>query len=155
MNTIDEIRLENLRALVKEKGSQKKVSDDTGTSQVYLSQLLNAAKDAKTGKARQIGDDMARKLEAGCGKERGWMDNVHSVLTKLGYELSAPAAAVAAEQNAVYAIKAATDPKTERLMQLWDELDPPSKSDLLDKIDFFVAGRRPHRDGQAHTVARY
>jgi hypothetical protein len=155
MNTIDEIRLENLRALIKEKGSQKKVSDDTGTSQVYLSQLLNAAKDAKTGKARQIGDDMARKLEIGCGKVRGWLDNVHSTRPNLEYQQDSPTIAVAAEPNVVYTIKAAPDLHTERLTQLWNELDVSSKTELLNMIEFFVAGRRPHRDGQAHTVAGY
>lgn len=155
MHTIDEIRMENLRVLVKEKGSQKKVSDDTGASQVYLSQLMNAAKDAKTGKPRQIGDDMARKLEAGCGKERGWLDNVHRQDTNADSEHSMASVVVAAEATAVYTIKSTNDPKTERLMQLWSELDMPSKGQLLDMIEFFVAGRRPHRDGQAHTVARY
>lgn len=78
MKTIAEIRLENLETLIAEKGTQEKVAELGGTSSVYLSQIKNQSADAKTGKLRQMGDDMARKLEAGCGKVRGWMDNVHS-----------------------------------------------------------------------------
>lgn len=151
MKTIAEIRLENLKSLVRENGSQDKVAELAGSSAVYLSQLLNSAKDTKTGKPRQIGDDMARKLESGCAKEVGWLDNVH------GAYIANPTnttEVVAAEPVPVYQIRANSDPKTERLLQLWSELDARGKSDLLEKIDFFVAGRHPHRDGQAHTVAR-
>lgn len=77
MKTISEIRLENLRLLIDEFGTQDAVAERAATSPVYLSQLLNAAVDVKTGRVRQIGDPLARKLEAGCGKEVGWMDNIH------------------------------------------------------------------------------
>lgn len=39
-----------------------------------LSQILNSAKNSKTGKGKEMGSPMARKLEAACGKEIGWMD---------------------------------------------------------------------------------
>lgn len=80
MKTIADIRLENLELLVVEFGTQDKVAELAETSPVYLSQLRNKAPDSKTGKLRQIGDPMARKLELGCRKEVGWMDNVHALL---------------------------------------------------------------------------
>lgn len=78
MKTIADIRHENLVALIKELGTSEAVADASQTNPVYISQLLNRAPDSKTGKPRQIGDPLARKLEAGCGKPEGWMDNVHS-----------------------------------------------------------------------------
>lgn len=75
MKTNAEIRLENLRLLIGEFGTQDKVAELAETSPVYLSQILNGAADSKTGRVRQIGDPLARKLEEGCGKEVGWMDN--------------------------------------------------------------------------------
>lgn len=77
MKTIAEIRLDNLRLLIDEIGTQERVAELAETSPVYLSQILNGAADSKTGKVRQIGDPLARKLESGCGKELGWLDNVH------------------------------------------------------------------------------
>lgn len=81
MKTIADIRLENLELLIEEIGSGEAVAEKAGTSPVYLSQLRHKAIDSKTGKPRQIGDPLARKLEGGCGKEVGWMDNSHQLAT--------------------------------------------------------------------------
>jgi hypothetical protein len=81
MQTIDEIRRANLEILIEENGTQDKVAELGLTSPVYLSQLRNQTPDTKTGKLRQMGDPTARKLEAGCGKERGWMDNPHAPMS--------------------------------------------------------------------------
>lgn len=78
MQTIAEIRLANLERLIKEMGTQDRVAEFGGTSSVYLSQIRNSAPDSKTGKLRVMGDEMARKLEIGCSKPRGWMDNYRS-----------------------------------------------------------------------------
>lgn len=75
MKTIAEIRLGNLELLIDEFGTADAVAEKSGTSAIYLSQIRNQAKDSKTGKPRQVGDDLARKLEAGCNKELGWMDH--------------------------------------------------------------------------------
>lgn len=75
MKTIAEIRLENLELLIEEFETADAVAEACGTSAVYLSQMRNQAKDSKTGKPRQLGDDLARKLEVGCKKEIGWMDH--------------------------------------------------------------------------------
>lgn len=78
MQTVAEIRLVNLALLSKEFGTQDKVAELGHTSPVYLSQIANHAVDSKTGKPREMGDALARKLEIGCGKPRGWMDNVRT-----------------------------------------------------------------------------
>jgi len=75
MKTIAEIRHGNLLRLITEMGSQEAIAAACETSQVYISQLVNKTPDAKNGRPRQIGDAMARKLESGCNKPEGWMDN--------------------------------------------------------------------------------
>lgn len=70
MKTKDEVRLENLNALVSEFGSAAAVAERASTSAVYISQLRN--------RTRSIGNTLARRLEAACGKPNGWLDNDHS-----------------------------------------------------------------------------
>lgn len=81
MKTIAEIRLGNLAILVEEFGSQDALAEKVATSPVYISQLLNQTPDSKTGKPRQVGDPLARRLESNCSKEIGWMDHEHPPLT--------------------------------------------------------------------------
>lgn len=76
MATSKELRLENLRALVAEFKTADAVAQRAATAPMYLSQILNGAK-SSTGRARGVGDTLARKLEQGCGKEMGWMDKPH------------------------------------------------------------------------------
>lgn len=87
MQTIDEIRRSNLERLIKEIGTQDRVAEFGGTSSVYLSQIRNSSKDGKTGKPRVMGDEMARRLETGCQKPRGWMDNFQTEELKAFEEL--------------------------------------------------------------------
>ena len=77
MKTIGEIRHENLLLLVAEFGSQAEVARRAEIADVYISQILKRYPDAKTGRPRQMGDPAARKLEVGCNKPEGWMDNLH------------------------------------------------------------------------------
>ena len=77
VKTIADIRHDNLLELIEEFGSAEALAEAADTSPVYLSQLRNKAPDSKTGKPRQIGDPLARKLEAAACKPVGWMDNVH------------------------------------------------------------------------------
>lgn len=78
MKTIAEIRHDNLLALVAEVGSQAEIARRCDLSDVYISQIIKKHPDQKTGRPRQLGDGMARKLEAGCEKPLGWMDNLHT-----------------------------------------------------------------------------
>lgn len=122
MKTVDEIRLENLLLLIDEKGTQEAVAEAGGTSSVYLSQIKNRTPDKKTGKLRQMGDDMARKLEEGCKKERGWMDNVHT-----------PAFTYAADQTVVPMV--AAEPRTPLQFQERFDVWTRTAIDILQKLD--------------------
>lgn len=84
MKTIAEIRRDKLELLVAEFGSQEEVAARSETSPVYLSQIKNQTLDAKTKKPRQMGDPTARKLEIGCNKEIGWMDNAPTLAELYG-----------------------------------------------------------------------
>lgn len=78
MKTVGEIRLANLEALVREFGTLDAVATRAESTSVYLSQLRNGTIDQKTGKGRQMGNAIARRLEKACGKPSGWMDAPHT-----------------------------------------------------------------------------
>lgn len=75
-----EIRVGNLRILIKEFKTIVGVSDKTGISPAYLSQILNATKTGKNQAPRAMGEVTARKLEKACGKPEGWMDLPHDTM---------------------------------------------------------------------------
>lgn len=77
-NTIEEIRRINLRLLIQDNDppTAKAIADNCGTSASYLSQILIRFKMA-SGKSREVGTELARKLEIGCKKPVGWMDVIH------------------------------------------------------------------------------
>lgn len=79
MKSNNEIRLENLENLINEAGSQEKLADVSGVSRIYLNQIKKQRPDPTTGKTRNVGDSVARKLEAGMGKPVGWLDQVHTI----------------------------------------------------------------------------
>lgn len=74
MKTVGTIRRENLELLAIELGSMDQVAALSAASPVYLSQIRTQAIDAKTGKPRQMGGVMARRLEKAFNKPDGWMD---------------------------------------------------------------------------------
>lgn len=78
MATSKELRIENLRTLVKEFKTADAVAQRAGTAPMYLSQILTGAK-SSTGKPRGVGDTLARRLESGCGKPEGWLDQQHDI----------------------------------------------------------------------------
>jgi len=78
MKTINEIRLDNLEMLINEAGTIGGLASMCETSPIYISQLRHRARNNTTGKARNIGDAIARKFEAGMGKPIGWMDTPHN-----------------------------------------------------------------------------
>lgn len=79
MKSNNEIRLENLENLINEAGSQEKLADVSGVSRIYLNQIKKQRPDPTTGKTRNVGDAVARKLETGMGKPMGWLDQVHTL----------------------------------------------------------------------------
>lgn len=93
MKTVAEIRRSNLESLVAELGSLESVADAGSTSSVYLSQVKHQTIDRKTGKPRQMGGAIARRLEVGCNKPKGWMDKDHAAanITLPGFSVTATA----------------------------------------------------------------
>lgn len=95
MRPIGEIRLKNLETLIREAGTMEALAVKAGTTSIYLSQLRNRAVDAKTGRPREMGSSMARRLEIAAGKPKGWMDaeyqHVDNMLGADGEVLAAPA----------------------------------------------------------------
>lgn len=95
--TVEEIRLANLRLLIEEcpeyrkgkktarAGSLAAVALYCDTTASYLSQILIRFK--HNGKTRQVGTDLARKLEKGAGKPEGWMDTSHEEINSQENEL--------------------------------------------------------------------
>lgn len=78
MKTTDEIRYENLQKLVDEAGDLTKLVDKAGgkLSRPTLDQILKKRTTA-AGVVKNVGDDLARKIEEALRLERGWMDNEH------------------------------------------------------------------------------
>lgn len=148
MKTVSEIRLENLDLLITELGTQEKVAEAGGTSSVYLSQIKNRTPDKKTGKPRQMGDDMARKLEEGCLKERGWMDNIRP-----NSEAYAPApkvvALVAAEAEPIQPFEQRLDIWTRAAIDLLQKLDPGQRQAMVARMREYQQYLDPPRVGQA------
>lgn len=69
--TNNEIRKLNLLLLIDEVGKKSDLAKIADTDPAYISQILSKKN------PRNIGDDLARKLEKGCRKPRGWMDTYH------------------------------------------------------------------------------
>lgn len=82
MKTIDEIRQANLLLLIAECGSGRgaaaKLATVTGVKAPMISQYSRAVEGKKGGKPRAMGNDVARQMEVGMGKESGWMDMDHA-----------------------------------------------------------------------------
>jgi hypothetical protein len=78
VKTIGDIRRENLEALITEAGTLEKLAAAASTSPQYLSQIRNQTLDVKTGRPREMGTAMARRLEEAGRKTSGWMDAEHA-----------------------------------------------------------------------------
>ena len=78
MKLKNEIRLENLRALISEAGNQAKLAELIGVAPSYINTLTKQRIDSATGKSKGIGEATARKLETAMSKPFGWLDQDHS-----------------------------------------------------------------------------
>lgn len=76
MKTCDEIRYENLKRLVDEAGGLSRLVEKSNgkLSRPTLYQILERITTA-AGTVKNVGDDLARKIEEALKLERGWMDN--------------------------------------------------------------------------------
>ena len=71
MKTTSDIRRENARRLAREAGSNAQLAREMGMSDSQMGQLIGE------NPTRNIGPNLARRLEAGRGKQTGWMDLPH------------------------------------------------------------------------------
>lgn len=74
MNSIDEIRTNNLRLLSDEQGGVGRLAHAIGREPSQVSQWLNRSPNHGTGKPRVISTRSCRVVEKELGKPDGWMD---------------------------------------------------------------------------------
>jgi len=79
MKTIEEIRTENLKNLVKEFPTLQAFADAIDKPHSQVGQWIHRYTDARTGKPRTIGSRMCREVEIKLGKPTGWMDVDHGL----------------------------------------------------------------------------
>ena len=76
MRTTSEIRRANLELLVEEAGGPVALANRCDVNSNYISQIRTGVKSA-SGTPRGVGSKLARQLEAGMGRDSGWMDQDH------------------------------------------------------------------------------
>ncbi|WP_186155027.1 XRE family transcriptional regulator [Burkholderia gladioli] len=86
MKTNDEIRRANLTVAIKRFGTAKKLAEAADVSVAYLSQVKNGQPESRTGKPKNMGDEVARKIEAALGEPAGWMDADHSSVSRISID---------------------------------------------------------------------
>ncbi len=83
LNSVKDIRRENLKVLVERLGSMKELNKVLNRTDNTLTQILNQSIHSKTKQPKQMGDRIARSIENGLNLEYGWMDADHSDQTNL------------------------------------------------------------------------
>lgn len=73
------VRRTNFEALIREAGTIAELARRTGASEKYLRQIYNGFIGDRAKSPKQVGDDTARKLEAGMSKPANWMDTPHDL----------------------------------------------------------------------------
>ncbi|UXY13844.1 hypothetical protein N8I74_10970 [Chitiniphilus purpureus] len=132
MKDIDEIRRDNLRLIEAEQGSATMAARNAGMTLAQFLNLRDGAKDSKTGKPRGMRKETARKIEAGNGKQRGWLDIDHSnALLDLGAKAGANAhttgpqhPSLAQEPATQYQLEHSTSPDEEAISREVARLTP-------------------------------
>lgn len=95
VSTVQETRHANLLALIEQHGSIQQLAARVGRSHSQISQLKNRVRHSKSGRPREVGDDLARAFEAALGLPRGWMDRAPP-------RPEPPAAVMVAEESPTY-----------------------------------------------------
>jgi hypothetical protein len=88
VQAIGKIRLDNLEALIQRFGTAEALAEKADTSPVYISMLRNCTVDKKTGRPREMGTAMARRMEKAAGMPAGWMDQAHDDLSPAAVTLA-------------------------------------------------------------------
>lgn len=146
MITNEETRLLNLRRLRAEAGTFVVLAERCQTSESYLSQIHNRLPDSNTGKAKNIGDRLARKLETGMQKPVGWMDALQGERT-IETAWTAPKAHCVEEP----APTNYTDPRRRRLILAFEEMTDPQIEEMLSAAELTA---RTNREIEAAMAAK-
>ena len=120
MKSLREVRRDNLLLVLASlggHGGQKKLSEKSGIYHTYISNL-------RLGN-REMGEDIARKIEAAMGLSVGWMDRPHSGIEddQGAYEKAATLEDVAMEQ---------------RLLALWEQLPESRRWIVIEVMEDMV-----------------
>ena len=124
LNSLREVRRQNLLLVLAGlggHGAQKKLAEKSGIYHTYLSNI-------RVGN-REMGEEIARKIEAAMGLAPGWMDQPHFSVEDEGPEsyVVATPEAVALEQ---------------RLTSLWEQLSMPRRRIALEVLADMVAAQQ-------------
>lgn len=132
--TVGDIRRANLLLLIEEAGTMEALAEAADTNTVYLSQIRNRTVDAKTGRPREMGSRIARKLEAARQKPTGWMDRQHqdegTPPEGMAQSVSQPQSIVLPELATWEGLMAGELPSTFRLMLRDDAMAPELRAGM-------------------------
>jgi len=76
MNTVANIRRENARELASQIGGHAELARRLGISDSQMNQTIGR------NPSRNIGNNLARRIEQACGKEIGYLDSSHASVTE-------------------------------------------------------------------------
>ena len=111
MQTVDKIRHAKLLQLIDEAGSVKAVAERLGVSSAQISQLKTRSIHTLSGRARVMGDELARKIEEAFEKPVGWMDAaVFEHAGSGGAKAGGSAPAMFARRQPSFSLDSATSP---------------------------------------------
>lgn len=74
MKTVADIRRDNLLVAIKRAGTAANLAAAAQVSTAYLSQVKSRQPESSSGRPRNMGDDVARRIEKALGEPVGWMD---------------------------------------------------------------------------------
>lgn len=92
---INDIRVQKMRMLVEEFGGRKAFSEKTGIAYTQLNNYIGKTR------FKNIGSNIARRVEETCGKPHGWMDNLDEMRSESTVSYLASSQIVARQKNGV------------------------------------------------------
>ena len=125
MGSLKEIRRENLNLILVSlggHGAQKKLSEKSGIYHTHISNLRMGNK--------EMGEEIARKIEAAMGLSAGWMDQLHSM---------SPEGRIQDPQGTYTKTATPEDAAMEqRLLALWAQLPSTRRLMVLETLEDMV-----------------
>lgn len=128
---IDDIRRENMAALVEEFHGVANLATRLERSESQVSQWLNGSAHSVTGKRRGMRADTARYIEKKCGKEEGWLDKDHSASPNSIATLTVPMFALPCTKCGKVSHKSFIE------LELNDRIPCPACSSAINVADYY------------------